>query len=1100
MLRRVASRENYESSAYANSKLGLFACSLLLLMIGQLRGLAQSTAGGKPELVLQTAHTDIIRAVAFSPDGRWLATGSGDNTVKIWDVASGFELRNLTAFSSEVKALAFSSDSQWVATAGVFEKDVNVWEVATGRQIGTLTGHNAAILAMAFSPDGRWLATGSMDHTVKLWDLEKRNNVNTFSGFNDGIFAVAFSRDSRWLGAAGGDKAVTLWEVPEGKVSRTLSVTGHADIVHALALGVDGHWVAAGNYYNSVKLWEKTKAPALRALSLTGHTNYVRGVALSADGRQLASGAQDNTVKVWDVSTGRLSHTLKGHRQLVDALAFSPDGRQLATTSWDNTVKLWDTATWREVRTFGGQTHRVNAVAFSPDGHWLASASNDSTLRLWDFVNGRELLRLDGHSPWFNAVTFSADGRWLAATNAHMLNLGHEYGQNTARIWEVGTWREVCALTAQEIISTGLDFSRDGRWLVTGGGYKDKTARIWDVATCRPIHTLIGHTHRIDAASFSPDGRLVATGSLDRTIRLWETAKGQQVLSLTVPKSNLEGAVPTGVQVLCFSPDGKRLATGSWGQSEPKIWDVATGKELLTLKGHFSGIHSLAFTHNGEWLLSGSSDHTVRVWDAATGAPLRTLNLPADIESAQIAVTSDERWMASANNDGSTRIWDFSEGHERVALISLGGGPDWIALTPDGLFDGTADSMQQVAWRAGNTIDVTPLDSFFNDFFYPGLRSDILTDHPPAATVDLASALQIPGLRTMLAEKQVHLEVRDDHAVVCFEQVPGVAVQSPADVGSDRPMEMNGYRVVPADPTCKYQRELPGEGNPTELVTQWQNSKPAEFTTPWDGKPSETIKSTLHLLTVGVGQYPADSGFETLPYTVSSARAVEDFFTGQENSGQKPYAVVKVWPGLYDGAATRGAIRKELTDMAASMSEDDVVLLYLAGHGVVVPGQEMFYFVPADANGSDIRSTGLNTAMLAEALRNMPARRIVLIIDACQSGGAVEALSKIGEVKARVEQQRAQRETKELPHHEHSVGVHIIAATLPLSYAAGLKASKSALASTLLKVLRGPGQVSVASAIESLKKQLPAESFKATHFSQVPLTSSIGSDFAIAAQ
>jgi len=471
--------------------------------------------------------------------------------------------------------------------------------------------------------------------------------------------------------------------------------------------------------------------------------------------------------------------------------------------------------------------------------------------------------------------------------------------------------------------------------------------------------------------------------------------------------------------------------------------------------------------------------------------------LPADFASKQAAFTSDERWIALASDDGSTRIWDMATGRERVALVSLWPVTDWVAVAPDGLFDGTADAMQQVAWRAGNTLEVTSLDSFFNDFYYPGLWPDVLAEPPPAATADIATAVQIPGLRTMLAEKQAHVEIRGGNALVCFEQVPGVAVQAPADADSDRPLEVNGYRVAPNDPTCKYQKELPATGSGGESVTALQSWKPQVFTTPWDGKPSDVAGSTLHVLSVGVAQYPEDSGFDPLPYAASSAKAVEDFFAAQDRTSHRAYAQVRVWPGLYDAAATREAIRNKLRDMAKAATEDDVVLLYLAGHGAVVPGEEMFYFVSADGKDRDMRSTGLNTAMLAEALRNIPARRIVLIIDACQSGGAVEALSKIGEVKARAEQLREHSEMSEGRMHEHSVGVHIIAATLPLSYAAGLKADQSALAATLLDALKSPGPVTVKSVVEYLKGQLPEASAKAINFRQVPLTSSIGLDFVI---
>jgi uncharacterized caspase-like protein len=252
-------------------------------------------------------------------------------------------------------------------------------------------------------------------------------------------------------------------------------------------------------------------------------------------------------------------------------------------------------------------------------------------------------------------------------------------------------------------------------------------------------------------------------------------------------------------------------------------------------------------------------------------------------------------------------------------------------------------------------------------------------------------------------------------------------------------------------------------------------------------------------LSIGVSQYPTDSGFDLLPYAATSARAIETFFREQSLRTDGVYAKVRIWPGLYDSAATAAAVRRTLEEMGSEMKEDDVVFLYLAGHGVVMPGQEMFYYAPIDARLEPINSTGLNTAMLAEALRNMPARRIVLIIDACQSGGAVEALSKIGEVKARIEEARIK--VRGTTADANSVGVYVIAATMPFAYAVNLGADRSALTVTVTNALKGAAEaVSVRQMITSLNEQLPEASDNAVHFRQVPLISSIGADFPLARQ
>jgi uncharacterized caspase-like protein len=207
-----------------------------------------------------------------------------------------------------------------------------------------------------------------------------------------------------------------------------------------------------------------------------------------------------------------------------------------------------------------------------------------------------------------------------------------------------------------------------------------------------------------------------------------------------------------------------------------------------------------------------------------------------------------------------------------------------------------------------------------------------------------------------------------------------------------------------------------------------------------------------------------------------------------------------VWPGLYDSAATRDGIRQKLAEMAKGMNENDVVVLYLAGHGSVVPGEEMFYYVQVDGREAEMRKTGLSTAMLAEALRNMPARRIVLVIDACQSGGAVEALSRIGEAKARMEQRMLKLATRPAPV-ESGVGVHVIAATLPLAYAVELQSGPSALSATLLEALKnGPGPPTIGHVIDYVRRQLPDASEESVGFRQVPLVRSTGLDFVLAGQ
>ena len=276
-----------------------------------------------------------VKSVAFSPDGRTLASGSiNDKTIKLWDVHSQRQIATLTGHSDSVKSVTFSSDGQTLASGSY--KTIQLWDVHSQRQIATLTGHSGSVYSVAFSPDGRTLASGSNDKTIKLWDVQSQGEIATLTGHSNDVNSVAFSSDGRTL-ASGSYKTIKLWDVHSQREIATL----------------------------------------------TGHSNWVRSVVFSPDGRTLASGGDDKTIKLWNVHSQQEIATLTGHSNSVTSVAFSPDGRTLASGSDDKTIKLWDVHSQIEIATLTGHSTSVDSVAFSPDGRTLASGSLDK-IKLWE--------------------------------------------------------------------------------------------------------------------------------------------------------------------------------------------------------------------------------------------------------------------------------------------------------------------------------------------------------------------------------------------------------------------------------------------------------------------------------------------------------------------------------------------------------------------------------------------------------------------------------------------------------------------------------------------------------------------------------------------
>jgi WD40 repeat protein len=592
------------------------------------------------DLLVGSVGKGNVTSLAFSPDGKTLASGGWDDMVRLWEVATGKQLRKLDAHQAMVARVAFSPDGKVLASRGGLDGVLRLWDPATGAELHKVEGLSRVNpwrfyreAALAFSGDSKTVAASSRKAIV-LYDTATGKETRRLEGYRDCMYLV-YSPDGKLLASGGLDDvkkekySLRLWDAATGKELRRCELPKNEPPT-CFAFSPQADKLVAAVAETDTFVFDVQSGKVLQRLP----HYWASRVAYAPDGKAVVS-VRGATVRRWDPDTGKeRGLEFVGHQAGVTALALAPGGKLAASGGED--IRLWDLATGKQVRRIAAPG---TALAFSPDGKSLASVGKGSkTIHVWEAATGKELFKLTGPR-LLRAVVFSPDGKLMAS--------GDE--QATVRIWDVATRKQLHEIDLRcGADSLSLAFSPDSKSLACAGGWNEggvpkgvtinlqKRVTItgkegfyvllWDTATGKELRRFGGLKDNIKAVAFSPDGKTVAATSRDGRIALWEAATGKELLHILAHPDHTDSPFACS-PCLAFAPDGKRLASGST-DGTVRLWDAGTAKELGRFQAD-GGFHALAFGPGGRTLLSASADTTVTVWDLVN--PVRQPKKPGVI-------------------------------------------------------------------------------------------------------------------------------------------------------------------------------------------------------------------------------------------------------------------------------------------------------------------------------------------------------------------------------------------------------------------------------------------------------------------------------------